>query len=81
MEVHVLLFGPEARAAGCSRVSVHVEAPCTCDTLKHELARTVPAIASLIPAARIALNAEFAPPGCTIAPGDEVALIGMVSGG
>lgn len=81
MEVRVLLFGPEAAVAGCTGVNIHVEGTCTCATLKQELERTLPALKDRLACARLAVNSEFAAPEQMIGPGDEVALIGMVSGG
>ena len=81
MEVRVLLFGAEAAAAGRADVRVRVDGACTCATVKRELARALPALAGMVGSARVAVNAEFAPPEQPIKDGDEVALIGMVSGG
>lgn len=81
MEVRVLLFGPEAHAAGRRDATLDVAAPVTCARVKEALARALPMIAGNVSAARLAVNAEFAAPERVIAPGDEVALIGVVSGG
>lgn len=81
MEVRVLLFGPEAAAAGCADVRLHIDGVCTCASIKRELARSVPALAGVVGSARLAVNSEFASPEQAIMPGDEIALIGMVSGG
>jgi molybdopterin converting factor small subunit len=81
MTVRVLLFGAEADAAGRDAVAVSLPPGSTCERLKDVLAREVPELKPLLSAARLAVNAEFAPPGATIHPGDEVALIGLVSGG
>jgi molybdopterin converting factor small subunit len=81
MQVRVLLFGPEATALGRREATVEVPPVATCAHVKAALAASFPAIAGAIDAARLAVNAEFALPSRPIAPGDEVALIGMVSGG
>ena len=81
MLVRVLLFGPEAQATGRRDVSLDVSPPVTCARIKGMLAETLPILAGTIGAARLAVNAEFAPPEQVVHPGDEVALIGMVSGG
>ncbi len=81
MRVRVLLFGPEADAAGASEVSVDVDETPTCAALRAHLARAVPALVPSLPGCRFALNGEFAPDSSAIGEGDEVALIGMVSGG
>jgi molybdopterin converting factor small subunit len=81
MEVRVLLFGPEAAVAGRSDVSVRIDGACTCAALKREIERIIPALKGRLTGARLAVNSEFASPEQTISLGDEVALIGMVSGG
>lgn len=81
MEVRVLLFGPEADALGRREAPVEVPEPVTCARLKDALRRAHPALAPYLPAGRVAVNASFASPETRIAPGDEVALIGLVSGG
>lgn len=48
-------------------------APLLCDAC--------PAIAPMLPSLRFALNGEFAHPEAIVRQGDEVALIGLVSGG
>jgi molybdopterin converting factor small subunit len=81
MRVSVLLFGPEAAAAGSARVEVEAPAGSTCADLREMLAARCPALRPHLPAARFAVNAEFAEPQAIITPADEVALIGLVSGG
>ena len=81
MEVRVLLFGPEAAVAGRSDVCVHIDGACTCAAVRREIERSVPALKGRLTGARMAVNSEFASPEQTINSGDEVALIGMVSGG
>jgi molybdopterin synthase sulfur carrier subunit len=81
MRVRVLLFGAEADAVGRRDVSVEAgEAP-TCADLRDRLVREHPALSRFLPAARFAVNAEFVDTARRISPGDEVALIGLVSGG
>ena len=79
--LQVLLFGAEAAALGRSSVDVAVGAACTCATLREQLAAQHQALRPFLKAARFAVNSEFALPNRTIHPGDEVALIGLVSGG
>ena len=81
MRIRVLLFGAEAAAAGRREVSVDLDADATCAALKRALERAEPALRPLLGVARVAVNSEFAPEEQRIQPGDEVALIGMVSGG
>lgn len=82
MEVRVLLFGPERDQLGRSEVCVQLDAPhCTCADLRARLAESQPSLAAALRTARFAVNHSFAPDAQPIAPGDEVALIGLVSGG
>lgn len=81
MRVRVLLFGAEADAMGRRDVSVEVGDAPTCRDLRDRLAREHPALSRFLPAARFAVNCEFAAPDRAIGSGDEVALIGLVSGG
>jgi molybdopterin converting factor small subunit len=81
MTIRVLLFGPEAAAAGRDRVEVEAPADPTCHELRERIGAACPALRPLLPAARFAINAEFAAMDAVVRPGDEVALIGLVSGG
>lgn len=80
MHVRVLLFGGEALAAGSDAVTVSVDSP-TCASVREALATAHPALRPQLGSARFAVNSEFAAPDQPIQPGDEVALIGLVSGG
>jgi molybdopterin converting factor small subunit len=79
--VEVLLFGPAARAAGASSAQVRVPARATVSCVLQALAAQRPEIAFTLPGARLAVNHRFAQGDATVHPGDEVALIAMVSGG
>lgn len=81
MTVRVLLFGAEAAALGAAHADVDIEHTPTCNAVKAALLKRFPALAPHLPAARLAVNSEFSPPDRIIAQGDEVALIGLVSGG
>lgn len=81
MIVRVLLFGPYAAAIGSGEVSVAApDAPTGAEVLAC-LSREHVALGPLLGSARLAVNHVFAPPGTIIREGDEVAVIGMVSGG
>ncbi len=78
----VKLFGPLAQAARRSEVTVPYDGPArTVADLRKRLAQTEPALAAMLGASRIAVNHEFAQDDRAIRPGDEIAVIGMVSGG
>ena len=81
MTVRVLLFGPQAALAGASAVDVTVADAPTPTGLLAALSTQHPSLADSLGASRLAVNHEFADPASAIQPGDEVALIGMVSGG
>ncbi|HEX7010362.1 MAG TPA: MoaD/ThiS family protein [Phycisphaeraceae bacterium] len=82
MRITVLLFGPQAQRAG--RRQVVVELPgtsTTCAELRKALAEAVPELATSLPNSRLAVNHAYADDNERITASDEVALIGMVSGG
>lgn len=82
MRVVVHLFGAEASALRRDRICIEIpEAMPTCAGLRARLVESEPALADALRTARFAVNHSFAPDSQPIAPGDEVALIGMVSGG
>ncbi len=82
MRIIVKLFGPEAALAGTHEIAVEVAgAEPTCGELKRALAEAEPRLAESLSYCRIALNHDFAGPNQVIHARDEVALIGMVSGG
>jgi molybdopterin converting factor small subunit len=80
-QVKVLLFGAEAAAVGRPSVSVTAENGCTCSALRERLAEEIAALRPFLKTARFAINSDFAAPDRAIRDGDEVALIGLVSGG
>jgi molybdopterin converting factor small subunit len=80
--VTVRLFGQEARAAGRAAVTVSLDdRPCTCARLREALLAAEPSLAPTLPHCRLAVNQAFASEAQLIAATDEVALIGLVSGG
>lgn len=80
VRVNVLLFGPQATLAGRREVSVEVADP-TAGAVLDALAAAAEPLAASLGASRLAVNHEFVGVSHPIRPGDEVALIGMVSGG
>ena len=79
--VTVKLFGQEARAVGRDEVSIQIDGEPTCAALRQKLSEAEPQLAPMLPAARFALNHEFAQEDTVVQADDEIALIGMVSGG
>jgi molybdopterin converting factor small subunit len=80
MTLRVKLFGPEAKAAGTREVAVTPVAG-TCAALRQALAEKYPALSPLLANCRFAVNHEFVELDHTVKESDEIALIGMVSGG
>jgi molybdopterin converting factor small subunit len=81
MDINVKLFGPEAHVAGQRQIIVQADEPVTCRSLAEQIGRQHPRLAAALPRCRFAVNHEFARPEDPIRAGDEVALIGQVSGG
>jgi molybdopterin converting factor small subunit len=82
MTVIIKLFGPLSRAAGRAELAIAVEhARPTCGEIRARLAMAEPLLADMLPACRFAINHAFVADDCEIAEGDDVALIGLTSGG
>ncbi|QDT67492.1 ThiS family protein [Planctomycetes bacterium MalM25] len=82
MEVTVLLFGPQADLAGARelRLDTPRDRPTAGEVLS-AIGVAAPALTGSLNVSRLAVNHEFVAADRPISPGDEVALIGMVSGG
>jgi molybdopterin converting factor small subunit len=82
MELTVRLFGPLAQAAQCRVVTVDCAGSSpTVACLGRLLLEREPALAPMMNLSRFAVNNEFAPEDRLLGPDDEIALIGLVSGG
>jgi molybdopterin converting factor small subunit len=81
VDVHILLFGPAQRIAEQSSITVRVDGTPTCHAVRQAVAVADPRLADFVAQARLAVNQKLAPENSLVCPGDEVALIGMVSGG
>jgi molybdopterin converting factor small subunit len=78
----VLVFGPLADAAGAPAVQVHFPADrLSCAELRKALQEQHPSLTPLLRSCRLAVNHAFVPDSRLITPGEELALIGFVSGG
>lgn len=77
----ILLFGPAREAAGRDRVPVQVDGPATAAMVLAALERAHPALAPLLPRARVAVNHCYVDVDSPVAPGDEIAVIPPVGGG
>ena len=82
MRIEVLLFGPQAALAKAERVCVDLapDQP-TAAAVMIALEQAVPALAPGLAQSRLAINHAYASPTQVVEARDEVALIGMVSGG
>jgi molybdopterin converting factor subunit 1 len=79
--VTVRLFAVAREKAGRPEVVVELDEPATVADLKRALAATVPELAPIVPALRVAIAAEYAADDQRVPPGAEVAIIPPVSGG
>ncbi|MEM9110197.1 MAG: MoaD/ThiS family protein [Planctomycetota bacterium] len=82
MKIQVLLFGPQAVITGRDRVLVEVDgvAP-TPASVKDALRQALPQLAATLDQSRLAINHQYTMEDTPLCESDEVALIGMVSGG
>jgi molybdopterin converting factor small subunit len=81
MNVTVKLFGPEARQASRPEVSVTVAHDARAIDVLEALEKACGPLEGKIAHCRLAVNHEFVDPFKRVSAGDELALIGMVSGG
>jgi molybdopterin converting factor small subunit len=80
--IELKLFGVQAQQAGCARMRVELaQSRPTCADLRRRVAEVSPELAATLGVSRFAINHAFAPEEQLIHGDDEVALIGMVSGG
>ncbi|GMV95678.1 MAG: hypothetical protein AMXMBFR83_00490 [Phycisphaerae bacterium] len=82
MTLRVKLFGPQARLAGRREIAVELPGPApTCAELRDALARAAERLAPSLPASRFAVNQHYVRDDHPLREQDEIALIGMISGG
>jgi molybdopterin converting factor small subunit len=81
MRYTVKLFGPQAVKAGTREVQLDLPDVATAADVLQALRERCPQIRDSVSASRLAVNQELASPELTIKANDEIALIGMVSGG
>lgn len=78
----VKLFGPQARLVGRREIRVEATGPVvTCAAIRQVLAVVEPRLADSLAVSRLAVNQQFADDATRVQPQDELALIGMISGG
>ena len=81
MRINVLLFGPQAVIAKTDSVSIELAEPASVSAAIAALCQTIPALEPSLKSSRLAVNHDYAGPDDLLTNEDEVALIGMVSGG
>lgn len=82
IQVTVKFFGPQAQLAGVRETVIELTGdPPSVRDVRRTIAQGFPKLVDSLPASRIAINLEFAGDDDPVRPGDEVALLGMLSGG
>lgn len=81
MKMNVLLFGPYAETAGDSSVTVDISSSSTAGDVKARLGEQYPKLRGMLNAALIAVNHQAVRPSHVVCKTDELAVIGLVSGG
>jgi molybdopterin synthase catalytic subunit len=82
LERHLVrLFGPAREAAGAESVELALPAGSTAADAIAALAVAHPALAALLPRARVAVNLAYVEAGTPLSPGDEIAILPPVGGG
>ena len=81
MTVTVKLFGPEARKASRREISIEVASDARAIDVLEAVEKGCAPLEGQIAHCRLAVNHEFVDPFKRVSASDELALIGMVSGG
>jgi molybdopterin converting factor subunit 1 len=81
MRVEVKLFAVARQRTGCSTIEVDLPAGSTVAALRAAIVKQHPALADLLPHARLAIDSEYASDAQPIPPAAEIAIIPPVSGG
>ena len=81
MNVTVLLFAAAREAAGTDRVALDLARGATVADAFGRLAASHPALASVLPSCRAAVDEEFAPRATALRDGATLAVLPPVSGG
>jgi molybdopterin converting factor small subunit len=80
--VSVLVFGPMARAANAKQLTLRAQGPAmTCGTLREQIQRQFPPLAPMLKSCRFAVDGAFVEDTLELKGTEEIALIGLVSGG
>ena len=77
----VKLFAQARTLAGVGEIAIDLPTDARAADVAQALIASCPALAELLPIARVAVNRQFAALDVAIGPGDEIAIIPPVSGG
>jgi len=77
------LFGPYADAAGSRSVKIELDGQpsLSASAVIERLAIQIPALQPLLASSKLAVNCEYVPGDTQVREDDELAIIGLVSGG
>ena len=81
MQIDVNLFGPLAEIAASDVITVKLEGDANASGVLQAIHASSPELRPALATCRLAVNHDYALPEDEVTPRDEVALIGMVSGG
>lgn len=81
MSLNIQLFGPLADTAQARTIRIDSPTPLNAAQVMEEIARVRPQLRPMLGSARLAVNCAFVGPDHVVLASDELALIGMVSGG
>ena len=81
MQATVLCFALARELAGTSELTIPLDEPATVADLRAAIARACPALETLLPHLRIAVDGSYTVDSDPVEPGAEIALIPPVSGG
>lgn len=81
-ELVIRVFGPQAQLVNDSVLHLgNLALPVTAETLLTRIGQTYPVLEDSVRQSRLAVNHQFASESDVISGGEELALIGLVSGG
>ena len=81
MRIEVLLFAAVRDAAGSETLTIDFAEPPSAADVIRSVGQTLPSVAGLMPACRVAVDSQYVGPDEIISADSEVALIPPVSGG
>ncbi|QQE09986.1 MoaD/ThiS family protein [Planctomycetota bacterium] len=82
MKINVHLFGPYIQVAGADTILVNISSSnIMCNDLMNAIRDQYPDLAPYVNNSRLAINHTYAQSDQLITPDEEIALIGLVSGG